>query len=75
MCSSSAGYLSPTTIQAGMIPKALDGIDIVGQAQTGTGKTAAFAIPIIEVLENHSAKGPRCADSGAHSRIGRAGAR
>ncbi len=59
MRSKSAGYLSPTTIQAGMIPKALDGIDIVGQAQTGTGKTAAFAIPIIEVLENHSAKSPR----------------
>ena len=54
-----AGYLTPTLIQAGMIAKALDGIDIVGQAQTGTGKTAAFAIPIIEVLENHSAKSPR----------------
>ena len=54
-----AGYLTPTVIQAGMIPKALDGIDIVGQAQTGTGKTAAFAIPIIEVLEHHYAKRPR----------------
>ena len=54
-----AGYLTPTVIQAGMIPKALDGIDIVGQAQTGTGKTAAFGIPIIEVLEHHYAKRPR----------------
>ncbi len=54
-----AEYLTPTAIQAGMIVKALDGIDIVGQAHTGTGKTAAFAIPIIEVLENHSAKSPR----------------
>jgi len=54
-----AGYQTPTPIQAGMIPKALDDIDIVGQAQTGTGKTAAFAIPIIEVLEYHYAKYPR----------------
>ncbi len=52
-------YLTPTAIQAGIIRKALDGIDIVGQAQTGTGKTAAFAIPIIEVLEFHSTKSPR----------------
>lgn len=54
-----AGYQTPTPIQAGMIPKALDDIDIVGQAQTGTGKTGAFAIPIIEVLEYHHAKHPR----------------
>ncbi len=54
-----AGYLTPTPIQAGMIVKALDGIDILGQAQTGTGKTAAFAIPIIEVLDHHYAKFPR----------------
>jgi ATP-dependent RNA helicase DeaD len=54
-----AGYLEPTPIQAGMIPKALDDYDIVGQAQTGTGKTAAFAIPIIEILERHYAKRPR----------------
>ncbi|MFW6171002.1 MAG: DEAD/DEAH box helicase [Planctomycetota bacterium] len=54
-----AGYQTPTPIQAGMIPKALDDIDIVGQAQTGTGKTGAFAVPIIEVLEHHDAKHPR----------------
>ncbi|MFO7905582.1 MAG: DEAD/DEAH box helicase [Planctomycetota bacterium] len=54
-----AGYQTPTPIQAGMIPKALDDIDIVGQAQTGTGKTGAFAVPIIEVLEYHDAKHPR----------------
>ncbi|MCO6458268.1 MAG: DEAD/DEAH box helicase [Pirellulaceae bacterium] len=45
-----AGYQQPTPIQAGLIPKALDGLDVVGQAQTGTGKTAAFVIPILEQL-------------------------
>lgn len=42
------GYDSPTPIQAAFIPKALEKIDIIGQAQTGTGKTAAFMIPILE---------------------------
>lgn len=46
-----AGYESPTAIQAGLIPLALDCIDVVGQARTGTGKTASFAIPILEVVE------------------------
>ena len=45
-----AGYSAPTPIQAGLIPLALDELDVVGQARTGTGKTAAFAIPIIEDL-------------------------
>ncbi len=45
-----AGYSEPTPIQAGLIPLALDSIDVLGQARTGTGKTAAFAIPIIELL-------------------------
>jgi ATP-dependent RNA helicase DeaD len=45
-----AGYLDPTPVQAGLIPRALAGIDVMGQAQTGTGKTAAFAIPILEQL-------------------------
>jgi ATP-dependent RNA helicase DeaD len=45
-----AGYLEPTPIQAGLIPRALEGVDVVGQARTGTGKTAAFAIPILERL-------------------------
>jgi ATP-dependent RNA helicase DeaD len=48
-----AGYLEPTPVQAGLIPRALAGIDVMGQAQTGTGKTAAFAIPILERLEPH----------------------
>ena len=41
------GYDSPSPIQAGMIPYVLDGRDVLGQAQTGTGKTAAFALPIL----------------------------
>ena len=45
-----AGYELPSPVQAGVIPSALDGLDVMGQAQTGTGKTAAFAIPILEQL-------------------------
>ncbi len=41
------GYAEPTPIQAGMIPLMLTGVDVIGQAQTGTGKTAAFALPIL----------------------------
>jgi ATP-dependent RNA helicase DeaD len=48
------GYLQPTPIQAGLIPRALAGVDVLGQARTGTGKTAAFVIPILERL--HGAK-------------------
>ncbi|HVX61629.1 MAG TPA: DEAD/DEAH box helicase [Pirellulales bacterium] len=47
-----AGYLEPTPVQAGLIPRALEGIDVLGQARTGTGKTAAFVIPILERLEH-----------------------
>lgn len=46
-----AGYEQPTPVQAGVIPQALDGIDVIAQARTGTGKTASFAIPILEELE------------------------
>jgi ATP-dependent RNA helicase DeaD len=53
-----ARYLTPTPIQAAFIPKALDGLDVIGQAKTGTGKTAAFGIPIIEMLERR-ARGPQ----------------
>ncbi len=49
-----AEYLDPTPIQAGLIPRALQGIDLMGQAQTGTGKTAAFCIPILERLQPRS---------------------
>ncbi len=43
-------YQAPTPIQAQAIPLALDGRDIIGSAQTGTGKTAAFSIPLVEHL-------------------------
>ncbi len=46
----SAGYETPTPIQAKVIPLVLDGKDVLGCAQTGTGKTAAFALPILQRL-------------------------
>ncbi|MDR3636785.1 MAG: DEAD/DEAH box helicase [Isosphaeraceae bacterium] len=53
-----ARYFTPSPIQAELIPEALDGKDVIGQAKTGTGKTAAFGIPIIEMLEQRG-KGPQ----------------
>jgi ATP-dependent RNA helicase DeaD len=46
-----AGYTTATDIQAGLIPLALSGKDVIGQARTGTGKTASFVIPILEKLK------------------------
>lgn len=43
-----ASFVTPSEIQAMLIPRALEGVDILGQARTGTGKTAAFAIPILQ---------------------------
>ncbi|SRR6056297_568213 len=45
------GFTKPSPIQGSLIPLALDGCDVIGQARTGTGKTAAFSIPILEQLE------------------------
>ena len=46
-----AGFLHATPIQAKALPIALAGRDVAGQAQTGTGKTAAFAVPAIERVD------------------------
>ena len=54
-----AGYEQPTPVQAGLIPRALAGVDVMAQARTGTGKTASFAIPILEKLTLHKhSQGP-----------------
>jgi ATP-dependent RNA helicase RhlE len=47
------GYTIPTPIQVQAIPIVLRGIDLIGCAQTGTGKTAAFAVPILQLLNNN----------------------
>jgi superfamily II DNA/RNA helicase len=51
-----AGYNEPTPIQAAAIPHALAGRDVLGIAQTGTGKTASFTLPMIEMLSRGRAK-------------------
>jgi len=51
-----AGYETPTPIQAGAIPAALDGRDVLGIAQTGTGKTASFTLPMIHMLARGRAR-------------------
>lgn len=54
----SLGYVEPTPIQERCIPLILEKKDLIGSAQTGTGKTAAFALPILTLLD--SRKSPRC---------------
>jgi ATP-dependent RNA helicase RhlE len=53
---SDAKYLRPTPIQSKAIPVILEGNDVVGTAQTGTGKTAAFLLPLLQRLANPSHK-------------------
>lgn len=48
-----AGYITPTPIQVDAIPAVLSGKDVIGQAQTGTGKTAAYALPAMSKLKNN----------------------
>ena len=48
---SDVGYESPSPIQEQAIPELLQGHDVIGQAQTGTGKTAAFGLPMIEFVD------------------------
>ncbi|MGF1529852.1 MAG: DEAD/DEAH box helicase [Puniceicoccaceae bacterium] len=53
------GYTEPTLIQQAAIPVILKGKDVIGSAQTGTGKTAAFALPVLQLLKEHG-EVPRC---------------
>ncbi|WP_186756706.1 DEAD/DEAH box helicase [Echinicola salinicaeni] len=50
------GYTQPSEIQAQSIPLMLEGRDVIGQAQTGTGKTASFGIPIVDMIDESSNK-------------------
>ena len=54
-----AGFVAPTPIQAGAIPAILQGVDLLGAAQTGSGKTAAFALPLLQQLQLSATGGPR----------------
>ena len=54
-----AGYAEPTPIQAQAIPLVLEGRDVLAAAQTGTGKTAAFVLPILHRLASGPARSPR----------------
>ncbi len=58
---SETGYTTPTPIQAAAIPHILGGADLIGIAQTGTGKTAAFALPLLERIAGRPSShgGPR----------------
>ena len=49
-------FVAPTPIQMRALPPALDGRDVIGTAQTGTGKTLAFLIPILEMLQHESSR-------------------
>jgi ATP-dependent RNA helicase DeaD len=54
-----AAYYEPTPIQAALIPRALSGRDVIGQAQTGTGKTAAFLLPFLNSWRDNGQPGPQ----------------
>ena len=54
-----AGYTVPTPVQAATLPHGLAGVDVVGVAQTGTGKTAAFVLPILDYLVREPSDGGR----------------
>jgi ATP-dependent RNA helicase RhlE len=56
----SMGFVEPTPIQERGIPVILEGKDVVGSAQTGTGKTAAFALPILTLLQSRQREASRC---------------
>ena len=53
-----AQFINLTPIQERAIPPAMEGRDVIGTAQTGTGKTLAFLIPLMEILKRESNRGP-----------------
>ena len=55
-----SGYDTPTPIQEQAIPYALQGRDVLGIAQTGTGKTAAFTLPMLSARSKRAAPGRAC---------------
>src|ERR1700678_2287680 len=55
----SMGYLDPTPIQLQAFPIVLGKRDLIGASQTGTGKTAAFMLPLLTLIKDHSPRGPR----------------
>ena len=66
-----AGYETPSPIQAAAIPPVLAGRDLMGCAQTGTGKTAAFALPMLDRLTANAPQGRcPCADFDPHPGAG-----
>ena len=69
------GYTEPTPIQLAAIPAVLAGRDVLAGAQTGTGKTAGFVLPILQRLGAAQRAGPARADPHAHARTRRAGRR
>lgn len=54
------GYQEATEIQIAVIPKVMAGQDVIGIAQTGTGKTAAYILPLLQMMKFHNPDGPRC---------------
>jgi ATP-dependent RNA helicase RhlE len=66
-------FETPTPVQAGCIPPALEGRDVLATAQTGTGKTLGYLIPIVEMMQKAEGKGAHCAHPSAHARAGHAG--
>ena len=64
------GFTTPTPIQQQAIPLVLKGRDVMGLAQTGTGKTAAFILPILQRLTQRPGAESTRPDPGAHTRTG-----
>jgi ATP-dependent RNA helicase RhlE len=64
-----AGYTTPTPIQVSAIPLVLAGRDVLGCAQTGTGKTAAFALPILQRLSESASRTPAPANPAPRERV------